>query len=161
MFVLQQHRGKNKDRRESPSLALALLALTAVLISASPSLSAAAAAANADDAAEGGDAVKLVELDADNFEHLTQASSGATTGDWLVYFDTSGEQRVLEVLRAAAPALRERNVVAAHVNCFHPKNDFFCDYRFGVFRHPAGDTEKVSLVSKGAVYELSGLFVNL
>ena len=28
----------------------------------------------------------VIVLDATNFEHLTQASTGATTGDWLVKF---------------------------------------------------------------------------
>jgi protein disulfide-isomerase-like protein len=31
-------------------------------------------------------ASEVVELTVDNFEHLTQASTGATTGDWLVKF---------------------------------------------------------------------------
>lgn len=26
----------------------------------------------------------VIDLDKDNFEHLTQASTGATTGDWLI-----------------------------------------------------------------------------
>ena len=34
----------------------------------------------------------LRSLDDDNFEHLTQASSGATTGDWLVAFVDEGFQ---------------------------------------------------------------------
>jgi hypothetical protein len=29
---------------------------------------------------------EVVQLDSKNFEHLTQAASGATTGDWLVKF---------------------------------------------------------------------------
>lgn len=32
------------------------------------------------------DASNVVVLGDDNFEHLTQAGSGATTGDWLVEF---------------------------------------------------------------------------
>eukprot|EP01031_Cornospumella_fuschlensis_P051338 gene51338-62778_t len=31
-------------------------------------------------------ASNVVVLDSSNFEHLTQASTGATTGDWLVKF---------------------------------------------------------------------------
>jgi hypothetical protein len=29
---------------------------------------------------------EVIQLDSKNFEHLTQAASGATTGDWLVKF---------------------------------------------------------------------------
>lgn len=29
---------------------------------------------------------EVIQLDQSNFEHLTQASTGATTGDWLVKF---------------------------------------------------------------------------
>jgi hypothetical protein len=29
---------------------------------------------------------EVVVLDSKNFEHLTQASTGATTGDWLIKF---------------------------------------------------------------------------
>lgn len=29
---------------------------------------------------------EVVILDTSNFEHLTQASTGATTGDWLIKF---------------------------------------------------------------------------
>ena len=39
-------------------------------------------------------------LDADNFEHLTQATTGATTGDWLVLF-ASFVKRVHFFLRVA------------------------------------------------------------
>jgi hypothetical protein len=31
---------------------------------------------------------EVVELTVENFEHLTQASTGATTGDWFVGKDT-------------------------------------------------------------------------
>jgi thioredoxin-like negative regulator of GroEL len=29
---------------------------------------------------------EIVTLNSENFEHLTQASTGATTGDWLIKF---------------------------------------------------------------------------
>lgn len=33
-----------------------------------------------------GEASNIITLDSDNFEKLTQASTGATTGDWLIEF---------------------------------------------------------------------------
>lgn len=55
------------------------------------------------------------ELSDDNFEHLTQASSGATTGDWFIMFYTSNCidcQRLTAVWEAVAADLKNRMNVA-------------------------------------------------
>lgn len=55
------------------------------------------------------------ELSDENFEHLTQASSGATTGDWFIMFYTSNCvdcQRLTAVWEAVAGDLKTRMNVA-------------------------------------------------
>ncbi|XP_055615727.1 thioredoxin domain-containing protein [Toxorhynchites rutilus septentrionalis] len=55
------------------------------------------------------------ELSDDNFEHLTQASTGATTGDWFIMFYTANCvdcQRLTAVWEAVAAALKTRMNVA-------------------------------------------------
>lgn len=55
------------------------------------------------------------ELSDENFEHLTQASSGATTGDWLIMFYTSNCvdcKRLTAVWEAVAADLKARMNVA-------------------------------------------------
>ncbi|XP_055587190.1 LOW QUALITY PROTEIN: thioredoxin domain-containing protein-like [Uranotaenia lowii] len=55
------------------------------------------------------------ELSDENFEHLTQASSGATTGDWFIMFYTSNCvdcQRLTAVWEAVAADLKNRMNVA-------------------------------------------------
>lgn len=55
------------------------------------------------------------ELSDENFEHLTQASSGATTGDWFIMFYTSNCvdcQRLTAVWEAVAGDLKARMNVA-------------------------------------------------
>ncbi|CAD5113589.1 DgyrCDS2752 [Dimorphilus gyrociliatus] len=48
----------------------------------------------------------------DNFEHLTQASTGATTGDWLISFEKSGCDQFTPLLEAVAHHLRQKINVA-------------------------------------------------
>ncbi|XP_063437090.1 uncharacterized protein LOC134718473 isoform X1 [Mytilus trossulus] len=48
----------------------------------------------------------------DSFEHLTQASTGATTGDWLVIFYNSACQSYLSAIEGAAIELKQRMNVA-------------------------------------------------
>jgi len=92
----------------------------------------------------------ITELTAANFEHLTQAASGATTGDWLVHFDLDRGDIIPAVLEAAAPELRERGIIAAHVNCADSANAAWCRRRFDVARHPKlGASELIALFSKG------------
>lgn len=55
------------------------------------------------------------ELSDENFEHLTQASSGATTGDWFIMFYTSSCvdcQRLTAIWEAVAGDLKTRMNVA-------------------------------------------------
>lgn len=55
------------------------------------------------------------ELSDENFEHLTQASSGATTGDWFIMFYTSNCvdcQRLTAIWEAVAGDLKTRMNVA-------------------------------------------------
>ncbi|XP_055525888.1 thioredoxin domain-containing protein [Wyeomyia smithii] len=55
------------------------------------------------------------ELSDENFEHLTQASSGATTGDWLIMFYTSNCvdcKRLTAIWEAVAADLKARMNVA-------------------------------------------------
>lgn len=51
-------------------------------------------------------------LNEDSFEHLTQASTGATTGDWLVIFFDSSCQSYLPAIEGAAIQLKQRMNVA-------------------------------------------------
>jgi hypothetical protein len=46
---------------------------------------------------------EVVILDTSNFEHLTQASTGATTGDWLIKF--YGKQSLCLELPADSSAI--------------------------------------------------------
>uniref|UniRef100_A0A7S1G3R0 Thioredoxin domain-containing protein n=1 Tax=Bicosoecida sp. CB-2014 TaxID=1486930 RepID=A0A7S1G3R0_9STRA len=75
---------------------------------ASPAAAAAAAAGNGDSA--------VVTLTDENFEHLTQASSGSTTGAWLIeiYAPWCGHcKQLAPVYEAAAADLREGGVAVA------------------------------------------------
>lgn len=51
-------------------------------------------------------------LNEDSFEHLTQASTGATTGDWLVIFYNSASESYLPIVEGAAIQLKQRLNVA-------------------------------------------------
>ncbi|GJQ74669.1 hypothetical protein Trydic_g21521 [Trypoxylus dichotomus] len=77
------------------------------------------------------------ELTDDTFEHLTQAASGATTGDWFVMFYTSDCidcQRLQARLEAVGAKLRNR-VNIARVN--RGTNGAATARRFDVFHVPA------------------------
>ncbi|XP_012941625.1 uncharacterized protein LOC101853718 [Aplysia californica] len=54
----------------------------------------------------------LQRLDDDSFEHLTQASSGATTGDWLVAFYSELCKKVLPSMETLGVRIRARTNVA-------------------------------------------------
>ncbi|XP_077288259.1 uncharacterized protein LOC143912765 [Arctopsyche grandis] len=59
------------------------------------------------------------ELSDDNFEHLTQAATGATTGDWFVMFYSSSClecQRLGAVWEAVGAATRVRGIVVARAD---------------------------------------------
>lgn len=68
---------------------------------------------------------QLIILNDGNFEHDTQAASGATTGDWLITFNP----RHVKFLNRISSDLREEGVIAASVECkVSPKT---CE-RFGL-----------------------------
>lgn len=56
--------------------------------------------------------VNLQTLDDTSFEHLTQASTGATTGDWLVMFYKESCQEYLPALEGAGVLIRQKTNVA-------------------------------------------------
>jgi thioredoxin domain-containing protein 5 len=93
---------------------------------------------------------EVVQLDSKNFEHLTQASTGATTGDWLVkfYAPWCGHCRKME------PAYeRVSEMLAGEVNVGRvdvPANRDI-GTRFDVKGFPS-----IKLLSKGKVYDYSG-----
>ena len=60
----------------------------------------------ATDRADGGSSV--IELTDASFEQLTQASTGATTGDWLVEFYAPSATPDTEPARPASPRPRDR-----------------------------------------------------
>nr|XP_022308564.1 uncharacterized protein LOC111114518 isoform X2 [Crassostrea virginica] len=56
--------------------------------------------------------VTLQTLDDTSFEHLTQASTGATTGDWLVIFYRESCQEQLPALEGAGVLIKQKTNVA-------------------------------------------------
>ncbi|CAG0894856.1 unnamed protein product, partial [Darwinula stevensoni] len=73
----------------------------------------------------------------ENFEHLTQASSGATTGDWLLFFHHDGCSACEEVtptLEAAASRSRHHQNVAK-INM--KKGGVKTARRFGIYEAPS------------------------
>eukprot|EP00105_Crassostrea_gigas_P006076 XP_011419876.1 PREDICTED: thioredoxin domain-containing protein-like [Crassostrea gigas] len=56
--------------------------------------------------------VNLQTLDDTSFEHLTQASTGATTGDWLVMFYKDSCPEYLPALEGAGVLIRQKTNVA-------------------------------------------------
>lgn len=56
--------------------------------------------------------VNLQTLDDTSFEHLTQASTGATTGDWLVMFYKESCQEYLPALEGAGVLIKQKTNVA-------------------------------------------------
>jgi len=54
----------------------------------------------------------LQRLDDDSFEHLTQASSGATTGDWLVAFYTERCKEILPMMESLGVRIQAKTNVA-------------------------------------------------
>ncbi|CAO1312244.1 unnamed protein product [Diamesa hyperborea] len=76
------------------------------------------------------------ELDDSNFEHLTQASSGSTTGDWLVQFYSSDCvecQRLQAIWESVAAKLRARlNVARVNIG----RNGMLTGKRFKIEKKP-------------------------
>ncbi len=105
--------------------------------------------------------VAIKRLTAETFEHLTQASTGGTTGDWLVHFSLGYTNSVEPSMAKAAAALRERNVIVASVDCVDPAHKVFCEQRFGVFQHVASSAEVVALFSRGRMFSFHSESTNM
>lgn len=78
----------------------------------------------------------LVVLNDDNFEHLTQAATGATTGDWLVFMVKSGKckecEHIEKELKTVAVEFRNRLNVAK----LDPDNSRLTLRRFKIQKKP-------------------------
>jgi hypothetical protein len=59
---------------------------------------------------------QITKLGDDTFEHQTQASTGQTTGSWLVWFYTTGDQTIIGGEMPDPDFFEERNVVVAAVH---------------------------------------------
>jgi hypothetical protein len=88
--------------------------------------------------------VKVHELDEENFERLTQAATGATTGPWLVAFCNSVDyecRRLQRVMPKVANTLvnesEERDRVAANVAIVDVEESPWLAKRFGLSQVPA------------------------
>lgn len=63
---------------------------------------------------------ELQELTDDTFEHLTQATTGATTGDWLIEFYVpwcAHCRSLLPTMEAISEELQPQGINVAKVNC--------------------------------------------
>lgn len=88
--------------------------------------------------------VKVHELDEENFERLTQAATGATTGPWLVAFCNSVDyecRRLKRLMPKVASTLvnesEERDRVAANVAIVDVEESPWLAKRFGLSQVPA------------------------
>ena len=87
---------------------------------------------------------KVHELDEENFERLTQAATGATTGPWLVAFCNSVDyecRRLKRLMPKVASTLvnesEERDRVAANVALVDVEESPWLAKRFGLSQVPA------------------------
>jgi len=87
---------------------------------------------------------KVHELDEENFERLTQAATGATTGPWLVAFCNSVDyecRRLKRLMPKVASTLvnesEERDRVAANVAIVDVEESPWLAKRFGLSQVPA------------------------
>ena len=103
----------------------------------------------------------VTELTSKNFEHLTQAATGATTGTWLVYFDLTNIPAITQSFTDAAPTLiNDHNIVLGHVNCAANDDErYFCAKRFHALTHVKfGAQDRISLFHQGKEYAWSLYF---
>lgn len=93
---------------------------------------------------------EVIDLDNSNFEHLTQASTGATTGDWLVKFYASwcGHCKKLEPIYEKVADMLDGEINVARVDV--PKNRDL-GTRFEIKGFPT-----LKFISKGKVYHYKG-----
>jgi len=85
------------------------------------------------------------ELNDDNFEHLTQAATGATTGDWLIMFYKHScvtSSRLQAVLESVGSELKNR------VNVARVESGTVTSRRFGI-----GETPSFLLLRHGKMYK--------
>jgi len=101
---------------------------------------------------------KVFELNEQNFEHLTQAATGATTGDWLVKFCKSSVSRCSRVestwskLSAQLAASRDaKGMVRVNVASVDTTDSGWLTKRFGITSVPV-----VLLFKGGVMYSFHG-----
>ncbi len=97
-----------------------------------------------------GSSAEVVQLTVQNFEHLTQATTGATTGDWLIkfYAPWCGHCRKMEPTYERVAELLHGEVNVARVDV--PANREL-GTRFDVKGFPT-----IKFLSKGKVYDYAG-----
>lgn len=93
---------------------------------------------------------EVIQLDNENFEHLTQISTGATTGDWLVkfYAPWCGHCRKLEPTYERVAQMLEGEVNVARVDVSANRD---LGTRFEIKGFPT-----IKLLSKGQSYHFKG-----
>ena len=93
---------------------------------------------------------EVVQLTSQNFEHLTQASTGATTGDWLIkfYAPWCGHCRKMEPTYERVADMLQGEVNVARVDV--PANREL-GTRFDIKGFPS-----IKFLSKGKVYDYAG-----
>lgn len=103
-----------------------------------------------DDVMPGSSEPAVIELNSENFEHLTQAATGATTGDWLVEFFAPwcGHcQQFAPVYEDIGKKLKGRVNVAKVDMSANPS----VGKRFSIRRLPT-----IIMLSQGKLYKFSG-----
>jgi protein disulfide-isomerase-like protein len=93
---------------------------------------------------------KVVYLNDANFEHDTQAASGATTGDWFVMFGAEG-CKPCENMRPAWEYVAQDLKGKVNVAYIEAMENPLTSTRFGVRSYPTA-----FLISKGSFYEFNG-----
>jgi protein disulfide-isomerase-like protein len=93
---------------------------------------------------------EVIQLDTKNFEHLTQATSGATTGDWLIkfYAPWCGHCRKMEPTYEKVAEMLHGEVNVARVDVSANRE---LGTRFDIKGFPT-----VKFLSKGKVYDYTG-----
>ncbi|OON15873.1 hypothetical protein X801_08320, partial [Opisthorchis viverrini] len=95
--------------------------------------------------------VQSARLDDANFEHDTQASTGGTTGDWLIVFDAMTEAS-LHIYDGLSLSLRARGVSLGIVDPVRSKSTA---KRFNV-RAQSGQSITVLMLHRSQLYRFSG-----
>ncbi|TGZ67127.1 hypothetical protein CRM22_004968 [Opisthorchis felineus] len=95
--------------------------------------------------------VRSARLDDANFEHDTQASTGGTTGDWLIIFDTMTEAN-LQIYDGLSLSLRARGVSLGIVDPVRSKPTA---KRFNV-RAQSDQSITVLMLHRSQLYRFSG-----